>query len=153
MYTLLGKQLCHFHVCLLSKLGLTLNEYWIISPRNTFFLKGWPHFGRALRNTNQQWGELLPFVKPWRWTHLLQRNSLDTSLDKSNCHSWKGNNTLLQCRPWPGPQLYSIISLTYFYMETRKRVIGKQCRPRLFAIYFGVWSGSTLFAKGTFPQK
>ena len=36
--------------------------------------------------------------------------------------------------------------LTHFCQETSKRVIGKQCRPRLDATKFGIWSGSTLFA-------
>ena len=37
-------------------------------------------------------------------------------------------------------------SLTHCSHETRKRVIGKQCRPRSDATECSVWSGSPLFA-------
>ena len=36
--------------------------------------------------------------------------------------------------------------LTHCSQETRKRVIGKQCRPRSDAAECGIWSGSPLFA-------
>ena len=35
--------------------------------------------------------------------------------------------------------------LTYFSLETLKRVIGKQCRPRSDAAECSIWSGSQLF--------
>ena len=38
------------------------------------------------------------------------------------------------------------LGLTHCSRETRKRVIGKQCRPRSDAAERGVWSGSPLFA-------
>ena len=37
--------------------------------------------------------------------------------------------------------------LTHCCLETPKRAIGKQCRPRIDAAERGVWSGSPLFAK------
>ena len=39
--------------------------------------------------------------------------------------------------------------LTHFSRKTPKRVICKQCRPRLDATECGIWSGSTLFALNT----
>ena len=36
--------------------------------------------------------------------------------------------------------------LTYCSRETRKRVIGKQCRPRSDTAECGIWSGSPMFA-------
>ena len=39
-----------------------------------------------------------------------------------------------------------IVTLTYCSRDTRKRVLGKQCRPRSDATECGVWSGSPLFA-------
>ena len=39
------------------------------------------------------------------------------------------------------------------YLKTRKRVIGKQCRPRSDATSCGVRSGSTSFANRIFHQK
>ena len=41
---------------------------------------------------------------------------------------------------------YRNIALTHCSRETRKRVLGKQCRPRSDAAERGVWSGSPLFA-------
>ena len=41
---------------------------------------------------------------------------------------------------------FGLPGLTYCSRDTRKRVIGKQCRPRSDAAERGVWSGSPLFA-------
>ena len=35
--------------------------------------------------------------------------------------------------------------LNHFSLETHKRVIGKQCRPRSDATKCNIWSGSPLF--------
>ena len=43
--------------------------------------------------------------------------------------------------------------LTHSYLETRKRVIGKQCRPRSDTISCGILSGSTLFPNRVFHQE
>ena len=44
------------------------------------------------------------------------------------------------------PRTSSILFLTHCSLETPKRVIGKQCRPRSDAAECGVWSASALFA-------
>ena len=44
------------------------------------------------------------------------------------------------------PMLGGMQAITHCSRETRKRVIGKQCRPRSDAAERGVWSGSPLFA-------
>ena len=46
-----------------------------------------------------------------------------------------------------------LVFLTYSHLETRKRVIGKQCRSRSDATWRGVWSGSIVFAYRVFHQK
>ena len=49
---------------------------------------------------------------------------------------------------WDADRSSSLIKcfLTNFSLETPKRVIGKQCRPRSDAPKCGIWSGSPLFA-------
>ena len=45
--------------------------------------------------------------------------------------------------------LWSLLWLTHCSLETSKRVIGKQCRPRSDAAECGIWSGSPLFANSS----
>ena len=63
---------------------------------------------------------------------------------------------LLECAGWSEYPMVRFLTLqllcserrclTHCSRETRKRVIGKQCRPRSDAAKRGVWSGSLLFA-------
>ena len=65
------------------------------------------------------------------------------------------NNNNLSLRMVAGMQIFwyvmenGYLKLTHFSLETQKRGIGKQCRPRSDTTERGVLSGSTLFELNT----
>ena len=118
--------------------GTSLTIIWLHSGKTSVYIGN--IMTRAYMQSDQG-RHFSPFEKP----------------DTQSCKGESSNHTAhlfrLNCACRVAYALRQILSHIFLYLETCKKVTGKQCRPRSDATSCGICLGPPLFANSKFHQK